>query len=228
MSELSTAINRPRIRPQPSLRLGKSERTRAAILDGALAFLWTAPFRDMTVNALMAKLPVGRSAFYQYFRDVHELMETLLADLGEEILQFIQPWLEGAGDPVDLLHQSLTDLVRICHRQGPFLQAISDAAPMDERLERAWVDFLNRFDDVISARIEADQEQGLIAEFEARPVAVALNRTNAFTLIQAFGQHPRAEPEPVRKALQRIWTATLYGDAPTRTADCMRSVPEPS
>jgi AcrR family transcriptional regulator len=228
MSEIASSVNRPRVRPRPALKLGKSERTRAAILDAALEFLWSRPFRDMTVNALMTTTDVSRSAFYQYFHDIHELMETLLGNLGKEILEFIQPWLEGAGDPVDLLEQSLRDLVRICHRQGPFLQAISEAAPMDERLESAWVDFLNRFDDAIANRIEADQEQGLIAPFDARPVAVALNRMNAYTLIQAFGQHPRTEPEPVLQALKRIWTATLYGSAPRRTAHSMRSVPEPA
>jgi len=226
MSEFATAINRPRIRPQPSPRLGKSERTRAAILDAALAFLWARPFRDMTVNVLMEKVPVSRSAFYQYFRDVHELMETLLADLGEEILRVIKPWLKGSGDPVELLEQSLTDFVGVCRRQGPFLQALSDAAPMEERLEKAWVDFLERFDDVVSARIEADQEQGLIPEVEARPVAMALNRANASTVIQAFGRQPGAEAAPVLNALQRIWTATLYGSVPTQVASRTRPAPD--
>ena len=226
MSELGAGISRPRIRPQPSLRLGRSERTRAAILDAALAFLWTQPFRSMTVNVLMENVSVSRSAFYQYFRDVHELMETLLADLGDEILRVIKPWLEGSGDPVELLERSLTDFVGVSRRQGPFLQALSDAAPMEARLEEAWVDFLRRFDDVITARIEADQGLGLIPEFEARPVAVALNRTNAFTVIEAFGRNPDTEPEPVLEALLRIWITTLYGSVPTHGASRNRPGPE--
>jgi len=36
------------------------------------------------------------------------------------------------------------------------------------------------------------------------------NRLNAYTLIEAFGQHPREDPEPVREALSRIWSSTLY------------------
>ena len=62
-------------------KIGKSERTRAAILDAALEFIWTHPFRDMTVNALMAPTGLSRSAFYQYFNDLHDLMETLLGML---------------------------------------------------------------------------------------------------------------------------------------------------
>jgi hypothetical protein len=97
---------------------------------------------------------------------------------------------------------------------------------MEERLEKAWVDFLEHFDDVVTARIEADREQGLILAVEARPVAVALNRTNAFTVIQAFGRQPGAEPAPVLKALQRIWTTTLYGSVPTQVATRIRPAPD--
>lgn len=223
MSESALGFNRPRIRPVPTPRVVKSERTRAAIMDAALEFLWARPFRDMSVNALMETTAVSRPAFYQYFQDINDLMENLLRELGEEIVAHITPWLEGAGDPVALLEQSLTELVRICHRQGPFVQAISDAAPMHERLESAWGSFLNSFDDLVAARIEADQAQGLIAPFDARPVAVALVRTNASTVIRNFGQRPRSAPEPVLQALKRIWIATLYGDYPPRPAT--RNVP---
>ena len=67
------------------------------------------------------------------------------------------------------------------------------------------------FDDAGSARIESDQEQGLIPDFPARPVATALNILDAYMLIKAFGQRPRQQQEPVRVALARIWISTLYG-----------------
>jgi AcrR family transcriptional regulator len=54
MSEIKRSLSRPRVTPQPIPKIGKSERTRAAILDAALEFIWSHPFRDMTVNALMA------------------------------------------------------------------------------------------------------------------------------------------------------------------------------
>ena len=197
--------------PQPTLKIGKSERTRAAILNAALDFIWSHPFRDMTVNLLMASTGVSRSAFYQYFKDLHELMETLLDMLQQEIFDVAEPWLAGVGDPVTLLHKTVTGLVHVCYQRGPFLRAITDAATTDARLENAWLQFLAGFDDAATARIEADQKQGLIPDFDARPVAFALNRLNAYTLLQAFGQHPRKQPEPVREALVRIWFSTLYG-----------------
>ena len=57
--------------PEPIPRIGRSERTRAEILDAAFEYLWSRPFRDMTVNSLMATTSISRSAFYRYFEDIH-------------------------------------------------------------------------------------------------------------------------------------------------------------
>ena len=211
MSDIKQSSSRPRVSPQPVPKIGKSERTRAAILDAALKFIWSHPFRDLTVNVLMAPTGLSRSAFYQYFNDLHDLMETLLGMLNDEVFAVTGPWFEGGGDPIALLNESLAGLVDVCYRLGPILRATTDAATTDERLENAWAQFVKQFDDAVTTRIEADQAQGLIPDFDARPVAIALNRMDAYTLIQAFGQRPRSKPEPVREALARIWISTLYG-----------------
>jgi AcrR family transcriptional regulator len=211
MSDLKRPGARLRVQPQPALKLGKSERTRAVILNASLDFLWSHPFRDMTVGSLMAATGVSRSAFYQYFEDRHDLMETLLDMLQDEIFEVAAPWISGTGDPVALLRETLSGLARVGYRTGPLLRAVTDAAATDERLEAAWKRFLGRFDDAACDRIEADQNQGLIPAFDARPVAIALTRLDAFALLEAFGQRPRSRPEPVEEALARIWISTLYG-----------------
>ena len=141
-------------------------------------------------------------------------METLLREMEAEILRVTSPWFTGDGDPIELLTESLSELVRVSYQQGPILRAVADAAPSDARLEKAWTEFLSRFDDAVTARIEADQQRELIADFDARSVAVALNRLDAFTLIEAFGRRPRSNPEAVRDALVRVWVATLHGEVP--------------
>ena len=199
------------LKPQPTTRIDKSEQTRTAILNAALDFLWSRPFREMTVNALMATTGVSRSAFYHYFNDLHEVMESQLEMLKEEILNMDEPWLMGVGDPVDLIRQTLAGLVDVCYERGPFVRAIIDAGATDTRLDKAWVDFMISFDDAGTARIEADQEQGLIRAFDARPVMFALNRMNAYAIHQAFGQHPRQPKKPILETMERVWISTLYG-----------------
>jgi AcrR family transcriptional regulator len=165
----------------------------------------------MTVNALMTSTGLSRSAFYQYFNDLHDLMESLLEILRDEVFEVTGSWFTGDGDPIALLNESLLGLVEVCYRLGPIMRATDDAAASDKRLEHAWAQFFKQFDDAVTTRIEADQEQGLIPDFDARPVAIALNCLDAYTLIDAFGQRPRRQPEPVREALARIWVSTLYG-----------------
>ncbi len=211
MADTKKPLRALRVTPKPVAKLGRAEHTRAAILNAAFDFVWKHPFRDLTVATVMASTGVSRPAFYQYFKDLHEVMGTLLHMLQEEIFEVVQPWLSDAGDPVALLHESISGLVHVCYHRGPLLRAVTDAATTDKRFEDDWRKFLGRFDEVVRARIEADQAQHLIPEFDARPVANALNRLDAYTLIDAFGRLPRKQPEPVREALARIWISSLYG-----------------
>jgi AcrR family transcriptional regulator len=211
VSKITNPTSPLQLTPQPTTRIQKSEQTRTAILNAALDFIWSRPFREMTVNELMASTSVSRSAFYQYFNDLHDVMESLLKKLQEETLSVDEPWLMGVGDPVDLMRETLSGLVDYFYERGPFLRAFTDAATTDARIEEAWMGFLSSFDDAGTAVLEADQKQGLVPAFDAYPVIFALNRLNAYTLIHAFGQHPRKPKEPVLEALQRTWISTIYG-----------------
>jgi AcrR family transcriptional regulator len=214
-----------RLSPQPVLKIEKSERTRTEIINSALDFIWVHPFRDMTVNSLMASTSTGRSAFYRYFKDLHDLMESLLEMLKDEVYTVAGPWYEGTGDPIVLLNESLVGLVDVCYNLGPILKAANDAAATDEKYEKVWKQFIEQFDDVVATRIEADQKQDLIPDFDARPVAEVLNRLDVLTLLDAFGQHPRKQPKPVYEALARIWISTLYGSEwlGKRSSDLVRT-----
>ena len=196
--------------PVPTREPTKAERTRVEILEAAVEFLWTNQFRDLTIAKLMSGTSAGRSAFYQYFGDLYDLAEALLRGLEADIFEVATHWLEGEGDPIPLLHKSLSGLVDITCERGPILKAVSDASTSDERLEKEWNRFLGQFDDAVTERIQQHQDQGLIAPFDARPVAMALNRMDASLLIQAFGSRPRSQPEPIRDAIARVWTSTLY------------------
>jgi AcrR family transcriptional regulator len=211
MSDLKQHPSQLRVVPEPTGKVTKADRTRAVILNAALEFIWSHPFRELSVNSLMASTDLSRAAFYQYFEDIHKLMETLLHMLADEIFASANIWIEGVGDPVALLNEAFEGLTRSCYQHGPFLRAVSDASTTDERFETSWKQFLGAFDDAGNVRIKADQAQGLIATFDSRPVIFALNRVNAYTFIDAFGQRPRKRPKPIQKALARIWISTLYG-----------------
>jgi AcrR family transcriptional regulator len=197
------STRRPVVNPEPIARIGQAERTRAAILDAAFEFLWSRPFRDMTVNALMEQIPQGRTAFYKYFDDIHGVMAALLKNLESEILEGAGTWLSDDGDPVALLYESLAAEVQIGYRYGPFIKAVSDAAGTNAELEDEWNWLLDRFDEAVS---------------------------DAAMYIRKFGHRPRSRPQPVQDAITRVWISTLYGQqwATGHTSTLYRKqVPDP-
>jgi len=205
--------NKPKIILKNKAVFRKSDKTRQAILDAALDYLWTKPYRSLTVNELMSKAGSSRSVFYRYYDDLPTMMEHLLNEFKEKIMAATGAWLNGEGDPIPLLVESLDNLVEVSYQYGPILRAVLDAAPMNERLEKAWTHFAKDFDDAVTHQIEHQQAAGLIKPFDARPVATALNRMNSEMVSHHFGHSPRGSQTDVRDAIIRVWVATLYGDS---------------
>ena len=194
------------------------EEARQEIVDSAIRLLWKRPFRDLTVAELMAGTSLSRPAFYQYFAHLHELIESLLRDVEIALHQTANPWINGAGEPIAALRESLGGIVRSCGEHGPILRAVADAAPLDKRLERVWAAFFRRWDDAVEARIKAQQREGLIPRLDARRIAHALNALDAAVLLAEFGRRPQGDPRAVLNTLHRIWVGALYSKPPGKAA----------
>lgn len=187
------------------------------IVERAFEFLWEHPFRDLTVAKLMAETTLSRPAFYQYFNDLHDLAESLLREIQSVMHETANPWIGGEGEPISSLRVSLAGVVRTCVEHGPVLRAVADAAPLDERLERAWSAFMKSWDDAVEHRITEHQRQGLIRQsLDARHTARALNAMDASVLLAEFGSRPQGDPDAVLETLHSIWVGSLYGRSPKR------------
>jgi AcrR family transcriptional regulator len=191
------------------------EEARKEITDSVVRFLWRYAFRDLTVTEVMAGTSLSRPAFYQYFTDLHDLMESLLREVEVVMHQTANPWILGEGEPIAALRTSLRGVVETTRDHGPILRAVFEAAPLDARLEAAWSAFMGRWDNDISARIVAQQEAGLIRALDARRMANALNALDAAVLVAEFGRHPQGDVEAVLETLHTIWVGALYGAVPT-------------
>ncbi len=184
-------------------------------MDSAVRFLWEHSFRDLTVGELMADTTLSRPAFYQYFTDMHELVESLLSEVGAVMHQTAHPWINGEGEPIAALLESQKGVVQTCVDHGPIFRAVAEAAPLDERLERTWSAFIGAWDDLVEARIKVQQREGLISKsLHARRIANALNSLDTALLIAEFGRRPQGDPKAVLQTLHHIWVSTLYGQPP--------------
>jgi TetR/AcrR family transcriptional regulator, ethionamide resistance regulator len=190
------------------------DEARREILDSAAQFLRKHHFRDLTVGKVMAGTTLTRSAFYQYFKDVHDLIVSLLHDIEAVMHETASPWGNGEGEPIAALRTSNWAIVETCIEHGPIIRAIVEATPLDERLEQVWTSFMERWDDVAEARIVAQQQAGLIPPLDARRIAKALNSLDVNLVVAAFGRHPQDDPEEVLETMHRVWSSTLYGRLP--------------
>ena len=188
-------------------------------MESAVRFLWEHNFRDLTIGELMADTPLSRPAFYQYFKDLHQLIESLLSEVEAVMHLTANPWINGEGEPIAALRKSLKGVVQTCVDHGPVFRAVSEAAPLDERLEQTWSAFMGLWNAQVEARIKSQQQEGLISKsLDARRIANALNSLDAALLIEHFGRRPQGDPKAVLKTLHHIWVSTLYGELPRKKA----------
>jgi len=186
------------------------EQARAEILKAGAAFLSKRPFRDLTVERLMASTSIGRSAFYAYFVDRFDLAEALLLQVRGELLELTRPWFDDPADSVGALRKSLARVAEVWQRRGPMMRAIGDASAQDARLERLFRNVVAFMDRAVADAIRRDQAAGRIGALDADEVAIALNQLNVAYLNDRLGRRTRRDPAAVTRAIQRIWIRTLY------------------
>jgi TetR/AcrR family transcriptional regulator, ethionamide resistance regulator len=179
------------------------------ILDAAEAFLRERPFRDLTVDEVMARTTLSRPSFYVYFRDRHHLAVRLVEGIGDALFGMANRWLDGEGD----IRDSLQGVAAVYDEHGLVLHAIADAAGHDPEVERVYYGLIERFVAATTARIEADLRAGRVAALDAAPTAGALVWMSERYLLMTLGREPKEPVDTVVQTLATIWTRALYTDA---------------
>jgi AcrR family transcriptional regulator len=175
------------------------------ILDSAERFLRERPLRELTIDEVMAGTGLSRPAFYVYFRDRHDLVLRLIGEIGSELFEMADIWLQG-GD----LRAGVEGVVAVYAKHGPVLRAISDAAVDDPDVENAYHSLVQRFIDATADHIRAEQKDGRAEGMTARRTAAALVWMNERYLSMCLGGQKQLKPRDVADTLAQIWTRTLY------------------
>ncbi|WP_067824653.1 TetR/AcrR family transcriptional regulator [Nocardia inohanensis] len=185
------------------------------ILDAAEQLLRERPFREISVDAVMSRTGLKRPAFYVHFRDRHDLVLRVVENLGREVFEMTERWLQG-DDPATDARQALEGLVDVYAAHGPVFRAVSDAATTDEKVEDAYRTLMQRFIDATTAHIREEQARGRIGELaDVEETARALIWMDERYLSEALGREPAADPQVVVGVLYSIWMSALYNNAPT-------------
>ena len=184
--------------------------TEREILDAAEQLLRERPFRELTVQAVMARTGLKRPAFYVHFRDRHDLALRVVDRIRDELLAVAGRWFEG-GETTAELRSALEGVAAVYVKHGPVLRALVDASGSDARVEAAYRALVQGFIDATARRIRAEQATGRVTDIDPDETARALVWLNESYLRDALGRVPIANPSTVVDVIEHIWAATLYG-----------------
>jgi AcrR family transcriptional regulator len=200
---MSLAAQRNRRRQSP-------DETRRQILDAAIEFLRERPFRELNVDALMARTGHSRTLFYRHFDDIPALMLALIEDVGGELLELGREWSQSELVGPAEARRRLAGFVDFQTRNRPLVLAVVDAAHHHDVVEQAYEGMVEGFVQLTAQTIESRIESGDLGPIDAPEVARALIR-----MINGYLEDPKrtADPDRVLDTLWTIWTRTLFPGA---------------
>jgi AcrR family transcriptional regulator len=191
---------------QRTSRREQREAVRRQILSAAEAFLRERPFRELSVDVVMAETGLTRTAFYRHFDDVTDLVLRLYADVNEELLEVAEHWAAAAGIGYPAPgHEGLAGTVDFYVRQGPLVRAIREAAVSDERIELAYRNSTDRFIEVTAGALERMASEGKLHVPDPRALARAMTLMNEGYLLAEFGYEPQGDPKVALQTLATVW-----------------------
>lgn len=194
-------------------RREQRENTRLEILAAAQGLLGERPYRELSVDLVMAQTGLTRTAFYRHFDDVPSLVLRLLQDTGRELYDVAGRWrIEAEADLPGAIRNGLEGIVAFMTVHGRVIRAVADAAATDDLIEQGYRQFREMFQAMIADGLEALVRSGRLALPDTQVMAKALNLMNEAFLLDQFGQAPLGDPNTVLDTLQAIWLRVLEAE----------------
>jgi len=184
----------------------RREATREQILSAADRFLRERPYRELSVDVVMAETGLTRTAFYRHFDDVTDLVLRLFADLNQELYAVGERWAASAGFAYPTPgREGLAAMVDFYVEHGPLLRAMAEAAVTDDRIELAYRDSLDGFTGLTATALERMVRDGLLDVPDPRALARAMTVMNQAYLLAEFGREPQGDPKAALATLENVW-----------------------
>lgn len=200
---MSTSLQRTRRREQ-------RENTRREILAAADRLLRERPYRELSVEVVMAETDLTRTAFYRHFDDITDLVLRLLEDVGRELYAVAEHWRDTSGrNYPEPAREALRGIVKFFTRHGTLVRAIADAAPTDERIERGYRGALQAFIELTASGFDDLVARGQLEPFDTLALSRALNLMNEAYLLAEFGAEPFGDPGAAFRTLDTVWLGAL-------------------
>ena len=160
------------------------------------------PYRDLSVDAVMAEAGLSRTVFYRHFDGLPEL-----------VLSLFESVAAGLADELETgeLREILEAAARAFSAHGPLLRAVDQAASHDAVIEHAQRAISERFTARMAEQLQERMDEGRVRPGDPYELARALNLMNQRYLLETVARDPGFEPERAVRALLDVWEPVLGG-----------------
>lgn len=181
--------------------------TRARIVEAAAAELSVRPYADLSVDGVMARVGLTRTAFYRYFDDLPALMGAVMGDVTADLLTTAERLT--AADPIDdeTLREGLRHVAAVFFAHRDVVSGVAEAARVDPELQAAWSAMREQFVTLTAAAIASRRDDVPDPEGTAR----ALTLMDEAFLLDALGRTPPLTADAALDAIWPIWRAIVAG-----------------
>jgi AcrR family transcriptional regulator len=186
---------RPAIASRRESTRARREQARERILAAAERLLHDRPFRELTVDHVMAEAGLSRTLFYRHFDGLPDVVLALLAKIEAELAGH----LVGGPPDENWLRDVLSAGVEMFARHGVFLRALNHAAGQDAEIEAAYCAFVDRWIAETAALMGPGER--------AYELARALNLMNGTYLMETLGRDPAFDRQLALDTLLTVWSA---------------------
>jgi AcrR family transcriptional regulator len=191
------------------------EEARRRIVAATSELLRDRPFRELTVDAVMAQAGLARTIFYRHFDSLADVVLSLL----DEAVADAEEVAYSAEHPEapEVLRAMLSRGVDLYAEHGHLLAAVEEASHHDPAVERAYRAAFERSVESSATMLAKGVENGHYT-LEPRPIARALLHMNAAYLTDALVRNPRPDRDEALRTLWTVWSRLLGVNEPGDTA----------
>lgn len=187
--------------------------TRARIIEATADELADRSFSELSVDTVMARVGLSRTAFYRYFDDLGDVIASLMSDVVADLLQTAErlATAETASDE-ERFRAGLNHIAGVFAERGRVIRGVAEATHHDEELEERWTAMRERFVAVTAAALAEPAARARTRVTDPEGTARALTLMNEAYLLDAC-RHPELDADAATEALWPVWRAVVFTSA---------------
>lgn len=193
---------------------------RTEILDATERLLKKVPFSELNVTIVMAQTRLSRSSFYEYFKDLHEVLVMLTRRVVEEMAELttqVDRRAPSAEDRIGYLAALREKYLISCrlHRKHRHLyRALVEAANSDASVEKLLQDYLETMTQGAMENLRNVQRAGGGKGLNVKETARAMILMTEAYILEKLCRGNAADLEQVTDIMLNILDRVCFGEVP--------------